>query len=150
MTGFRSSGAHAAPIVSLPRVFGQQSATIFEPASLLPLLVRKPGTWTNSPVRDHVPDPVADWLDQASSPQRRQVLAGLQAATTSAGFDNAIAAAEALIRQGTQPQSDAIGMLARRLAAGTEPSSPAVNLRVYDGLAHTADTHAIHTGEQSA
>lgn len=128
---------HANPIVSLPRVFGQGHASVFDPACLLPLLVRKPGAWGNSPVREKVTDPVRDWLDAAPARDRRDVLTGLDAATSSAGFAHAVAAADALIRRGDHPGADAIGMLARRLAAGTEPSTGTVNLRVYDGLAHT-------------
>jgi hypothetical protein len=36
---------HAAPVRSFPRALGQQTATIFDPASLVPLLVTKPGAW---------------------------------------------------------------------------------------------------------
>ncbi len=128
---------HADPIVSLPRAFGQQAETVFAPASLLPLLARKPGAWGNSPIRAHVTDPVRDWLDAATGRDRRRALAALDAATTSAGFQAAVAAADTLIRRGDTPGADTIEMLARRLAAGTEPATSTVNLRVYDGLAHT-------------
>ncbi|TWP31978.1 IS21 family transposase [Leekyejoonella antrihumi] len=131
---------HANPIVSLPRVFGQGHASVFDPASLLPLLVRKPGAWGNSPVRAKVTDPVRDWLDHAAAKDRRDMLAGLDAATGCAGFEHAVTAADTLIRRGDTPGTDAIGMLARRLAAGTEPVTGTVNLRVYDGLACTTTT----------
>lgn len=131
---------HANPVVSLPRVFGQGHRTVFDPASLLPLLVRKPGAWGNSPVREKVTDPVRDWLDHAPARDRRNMLTALDAATSSAGFEHAVTAADTLIRRGDHPEMAAIGMLARRLASGTEPVTGTVNLRVYDGLAHTTTT----------
>ncbi len=138
---------HARPVVSLPRVFGHQPGTIFQAASLLPLLVRKPGAWANSPVRDLVTDPVRDWLDHAQAPDRREMLAALDTATASAGFESALAAADTLIRRGDHLETAAIGMLARRLATGAEPSTGTVNLRVYDRLAHPREQP--HTrGEQ--
>ena len=39
---------YAVPVRSFPRAFGRQTETIFEPASLLPLLVTKPGAWSLS------------------------------------------------------------------------------------------------------
>src|SRR5690625_621771 len=68
---------HAAPVVRFQRVFGKHSGTIFEPAALLPLLVAKPGSWSHSPVRKLVDDPIRDWLDTASIPDRRRFLVGL-------------------------------------------------------------------------
>lgn len=130
---------HARPVVSLPRVFGHQAATVFDPASLLPLLVRKPGTWGNSPVRDRVGGPLRNWLDAAPARPRRDVLIAIGAATVPAGFDNAVAAAEAIIGRGEVPEMAALGMLARRLAAGAEPAASTVNLAVYDGLTHPTD-----------
>jgi len=137
-------------------VFGHQDGTVFQAASLLPLLVRKPGAWANSPVRELVTNPVRDWLDAAPARDRRQVLAAISTATGSAGFEPAIAAADTLLRRGDIPAADAIGMLARRLAAGAEPSTGTVNLKVYDGLTRhehphdpaDADADAVGDGQQ--
>ena len=123
-----------APVVVLPRVFGQQTATVFDPALLLPLLVRKPGTWGNSPVRDTVPPPVCAWLDQARSTDRRDMLAAIHHAAKPAGLVNALAAAEIVIAGNQRPDTAAIGMLARRLAAGVEPATGIADLSVYDEL----------------
>jgi hypothetical protein len=128
----------ARPVTSLPRMFGHHAETVFDPAVLLPLLVRKPGTWHNSPVRPQVSDPLRGWLDAATTRQRRDILAAINAATGPAGFGNAVAAADAIIRRGDQPEPAAVGMLARRLATGAEPAGSTVNLTVYDGLARTS------------
>jgi transposase len=123
---------HAAPVRSFPRVFGRQAETIFDPASLLPLLVTKPGSWSHSPLRALVPDPVRDWLDKAAATDRRRLLNAVDAAAGAAGFDAAIRAADTLIRQGDAPEVAAVGMLARRLAQGIEPPVENVDLSVYD------------------
>ncbi len=128
---------HAEPLVSFERVFGKQSATVFEPASLLPLLVRKPGAWSHSPLREVVPDPVRDWLDRAGTADRRRLLNAVEAASGPAGFDSAIQAAETLIRHDGTPEPAALGMLARRIAHDTEPEGAGVDLGVYDNLMAT-------------
>ncbi|NOJ61662.1 hypothetical protein [Arthrobacter sp. 260] len=107
---------HSEPVRSFPRVFGRQTETIFEPASLVPLLVTKPGSWSHSPPRALATDPVRDWRDRATATDRRRLLNAVDAASGSAGFDAAIQAADTLIRRGDQPDMAALGMIARRLA----------------------------------
>ncbi|TFD82530.1 IS21 family transposase [Cryobacterium sp. Sr8] len=122
----------ATPVRSFPRAFGRQTETIFEPASLLPLLVTKPGAWGHSPLRALVSEPVRDWLDMATATNRRRLLNAVDAASGSAGFDAAIRAADLLIQRGDAPDMAALGMLARRLADGTTPTVENVDLSVYD------------------
>jgi hypothetical protein len=120
------------PVRSFPRAFGRQTETIFEPASLLPLLVTKPGAWGHSPLRILVTEPVRDWLDTATATNRRRLLNAVDAAAGSAGFDAAIRAADVLIGRGDTPDMAALGMLARRFADGTAPVIETVDLHVYD------------------
>ena len=128
---------------SFPRAFGRQTETIFEPASLLPLLATKPGAWGPSPLRALVTDPIRDWLDAAAATDRRRLLNAVDAASGSVGFDAAMAAADTLILRGDTPDMAALGMLARRLAHGTEPAAANVDLSVYD----TFTTLNTSTGE---
>ncbi|MBG0741855.1 IS21 family transposase, partial [Paeniglutamicibacter antarcticus] len=123
---------HSEPVRTFPRVFGRQTETIFDPASLVPLLVAKPGAWSHSPLRALVTDPVRDWLDKAPATDRRRLLNAVDAASESAGFDAAIQAAHTLIQRGDTPDMAMLGMLARRLANGTEPPATNVDLSVYD------------------
>ena len=121
-------------VVSFTRSYDHQVSTVIDPASLLPLLVRKPGAWKQSLIRPMVPDPVADWLDAAKAPERRKLLSALDDTTTSAGFDAAIEAASQLISRGDAPDAGALGMVARRIAQGDHQKAPEVNLGVYDTL----------------
>lgn len=125
---------HAIAVRSFPRAFGRQAETIFDPASLLPLLVSKPGAWSHSLLRPLVPDPVRDWLDAATATQRRRLLSAVDAAAGTAGFENAVHAAHTIINRGDVPDMAALGMLARRLSDGTEPVTENVDLAVYDTL----------------
>lgn len=123
---------HSAPVRTFPRVFGKQTETIFEPASLVPLLVTKPGAWSHSPLRSMVTDPVRGWLDKATATDRRRLFSAVDAACGTTGFDAAIQAADSLIQRGDEPDMAMLGMLARRLADGTEPPATNVDLSVYD------------------
>ncbi|GAA2038344.1 IS21 family transposase [Yaniella flava] len=125
---------HANPVVTFQRVFGHHPDTIFQPAALLPLLATKPGSWSHSLVRTAVSDPLRDWLDTASMPQRRKAFTGLAAAAQATDFDTATTAATTLITTGDTPSSAALGMLARRMAQGSQPTTTVVNLDVYDQL----------------
>ena len=134
---------HSEPVRTFDRVFGRQAETIFDPASLVPLLVNKPGAWSHSPLGAVVTDPVRDWLDTATATDRRRLLNAVDAASGSTGFDAAMADADTLIRRGDEPEVAALGMLARWLAHGTEPAAANVNLSVYD----TFTTLNTRTGE---
>ena len=123
---------HATPVRSFPRAFGQQTETIFDPDSLVPLLVTKPGAWSHSLLRPLVPDLVRDWLDQATAADRRRLFNAVDAASGAAGFAAAVQAADTLLRRGDAPDIAMVGMLARRLADGTEPAAANLDLSVYD------------------
>lgn len=122
------------PVVTFQRVFGRHDGTIFEPAALLPLLMTKPGSWSHSPVRRMVDDPIRDWLDTAPASDRRRLFESLHEAATATDFNTATTAATRLITTGDDPSSAALGMLARRLAQGSEPIASVVDLGVYDQL----------------
>ncbi|MDJ0358202.1 hypothetical protein [Paenarthrobacter sp. PH39-S1] len=86
---------------------------------------------------------VRDWLDQATATERRRFFNAVDAAAGSAGFEAAVAAAETLLQRGDAPDMAMLGMLARRLADGTEPAAANVDLSVYD----TFTTLNTATGE---
>ncbi len=136
------------PIVTFPRSYDHQDTTVFTPLSLLPALITKPGAWENSPVRTLLPDTVCGVLDKADATDRSRMLAGINQASTATSFPNAIAACEQLIAVGQDPTGPGLGMLARRIAQGTEPSTPEVDLSVYDLLPARRQTH--HRNDQNA
>ncbi|MEU2419434.1 hypothetical protein ACWKWA_00935 [Dermacoccus abyssi] len=66
----------------------------------MPDLVNKPGTWSNSPVRNVVPDPVRDWLDTAANADRSRLFARIDQATDATYFTTAIAFKPSVIGAG--------------------------------------------------
>ena len=106
------------PVMTFARIYGEQSTTVFSPGTLLPALKAKPGSWSHSPVRAHVPDPVADWLDTADNRSRSRAFAALEDATTATDYATAMSAAQSLITGGDDPGAGGLGMLARRLGEG--------------------------------
>jgi hypothetical protein len=125
---------HAEPVIVFARAFGRGTATVIDPARLVPLLIRKPGAWEHSLLRSHVPDPLRDWLDAAEAPDRARMLTSIHSTTGVAGFQATLSAAETLIRRGDDPGAPGLGMLARRLAQGEPVTAPEVDLSVYDTL----------------
>ncbi|WP_449373270.1 IS21 family transposase [Arthrobacter psychrolactophilus] len=125
---------HAVVIRSFRRVFGQHPETITEPSTVLGLLAHKPGGWANSPIRAEFSDPVRDWLDTAETPDRRRFFTALEEASAATEFTTAINAAEQLVTNGNDPSGATLGMLARRIAQGSEFEAGVVNLAVYDEL----------------
>lgn len=125
---------HAAVIRSFPRVFGQHPETITEPSIVLGVLARKPGGWANSPIRAQFADPVRDWIDTAESVDRRRFFTALHDASSATGFLTALDAAEQLVTDGGDPSGPTLGMLARRIAQGTEFEAGIVDLGVYDQM----------------
>jgi len=85
-------------------------------------------------VRRLVDGPLRDWLDSAPTPARRRLLTGLHQAAQATDFATAITAATRLITTGDDPSQAGLGMLARRMAQGSEPTASVVNLGVYDQL----------------
>ncbi|BAC18054.1 hypothetical protein HMPREF0290_0612 [Corynebacterium efficiens YS-314] len=136
---------HARPVVTFPRSYDHQDQTIFTPTSLLPALVAKPGAWGNSPVRALMPDPVRDVLDAAAPTDRARLLAGIDQASTATSFTSAVDAAERLISLGQDPAGPGLGMLARRLAGGSQPVDTGVDLTVYDLVARNTRTQPART-----
>ena len=124
----------ATPVVTFQRVFGRHEGTIFEPAALLPLLMAKPGSWSHSPVRRMVDDPIRDWLDTAATSDRRRLFESLHEAAQATDFATATSAATQIITTGDDPGHGALGMLARRMAQGSEPTASVIDLGVYDQL----------------
>lgn len=86
-------------------------------------------------MRRLVDDPIRDWLDTAPTSDRRRLFEGSHEAAQATDFATATTAATRLITTGDDPSSAALGMLARRLAQGSEPTGTVVDLDVYDQLA---------------
>lgn len=97
-------------------------------------MARKPGAWSNSPIRAQFADPLKDWIDTADTADRRQFFTALDEASQAAGFLTALDAAEQLVVDGADPSNPSLGMLVRRISQGSQFESGIVDLEVYDRL----------------
>lgn len=118
--------------IDFDRAWGPETTTILAPETLIPGLMAKPGAWSNSPARTHIPDPVRHWCDQATNTDRSDFFARLDSTVQATSFEAAIAAADRLIRANDDPAGPALPMLARRLDQGSEPAATNADLSVYN------------------
>jgi hypothetical protein len=86
---------------------------------------------------------VREWLDQATATDRRRLFNAVDSALGPAGFAAAVQAANTLLLPGNTPDMPMLGVLARRLANGTEPAAANVDLRE----CHAFTTLNTSTGE---
>ena len=123
-------------IIALPRVFGTADSTVINPISLLPGLAKKPGAWTNSPLRHHMPDAVVGYLDSADTATRREFFTHAQTTAKECGFDATVTAAAALLETNAQPTGPHLG-IAARYSAPPPTQHARANLTTYDQLLAT-------------
>lgn len=135
-------------IIALPRVFGTADSTVINPMSLLPGLAKKPGAWTNSPLRHHMPDAVVGYLDGADTATRRDFFTHAETTATECGFDTTVTAAAALLETNAQPTGPHLG-IAARYSAPPPTQHTRANLTTYDQLLATTTTpqHAEATSQ---
>lgn len=129
-----------ASIASHTRVYGRQSTTVHRPEQLVAGLVRKPGAFVNSPLQDHLPQPLLEVLTEADQPERRRLLRVLQRATQVAGFETAVTVMTDLVAAGRPLETHEVEMVATRTRehpANTvdqfdQHQTTGVDLSVYD------------------
>ncbi|MGP5679535.1 hypothetical protein ACTXPX_11350 [Glutamicibacter arilaitensis] len=66
-------------------------------------MARKPGAWSNSPLRGQFAEPLKDWIDIADTADRRR-------------FFSALDVPEQLDVDGADPSNPSLGMLVRRFS----------------------------------
>ncbi|MEE8738942.1 MAG: hypothetical protein SOI66_08555 [Bifidobacterium sp.] len=112
-------------IAGLGRVHGGGAATVGGPASILPVVARKPRSWRESPLRADFPEAVRDALDVMDDRERGLLLRNIAASGGANGFAAAIQACRTIIESGRELASTAIDQTARRIAQGDdEPHGP--------------------------
>lgn len=119
---------------SLPRDYSNSATTITHSAPLLSLLATKPGAWTESPLRSHMPTDLVMYLDKAPYDGRKRALVQMnRAVDAGCEIETVTSAALKLIERGDQIEEGPLTLLANRVP-GTHEENPAVNLKIYDAL----------------
>ena len=118
-------------IVRLERVYGRNAVTAADPASILPVMARKPRSWGESPLRGDFPEPVRRALDVMEDPDRGRLLRDLAASSQANGFAATVQACRVILESGRELSFTAIDQTARRIGQGDdEPHGP--DLSRYD------------------
>lgn len=133
-----SSGKHLA---THPRAYGQASTSSEDPSMQLALLCNKPASWTNSRVRDALPDPLREWLDRQDRQTRNEAPRTLKRVDRESGWANAVEAMLSILESTGGADRAGVTLLAARLAegvAGIECDDDRPDLSEYD-IAFTAD-----------
>jgi hypothetical protein len=107
-----------AGIVRLERAYGGNAVTAADPASILPIVARKPRSWGESPLRADFPEPVRRALDAMEDPDRGRLLRDLAASSEANGFAATVQACRVIVESGRELAFTAIDQTARRIGQG--------------------------------
>ena len=130
----REVGLDGAVITEHPRTYGATSATVHDPAQLIPGLTRKPGAMRNSPLRQHLPPELLQVFDQADPHETRRLLRILQHVSGQAGFSATVEVMAKIAADSRRIDHAEIEMGATRTTEPAQPGAGSVDLRVYDRL----------------
>lgn len=118
-------------IARLARAYGRTAVTAANPASILPIVARKPRSWGESPLRGDFPEPVRQALDVMDDSGRGRLLKDLATSSQANGFAATVRACRVILESGRELSFTGIDQTARRIDQGNdEPHGP--DLSRYD------------------
>lgn len=120
-------------ITSFERQFGSKRTDTSDWLLMLSDLARKPGAWHNSQVRENIPCPLRDYLDEMDKPGVRQVMNQIQELAGRYDFDVALNAVEQMLTRRSRGEQVSAEYLAGLMSMGLQrPHQP--ELSCYDQL----------------
>ena len=78
-------------VITHQRAYGERPTSSTDPSGQLELLCVRPAAWSNSRVRDALPDPLREWIDAQDETTRRASLQTLRHADRESGWEHAVA-----------------------------------------------------------
>ena len=120
-------------IVTHPRSFGRIRTDTSDHRTSLAVLMRNPGAWPNSGLRETAPEAIRDELDRMTRAQLKESLKLMGGLSERFGFEAAISAMEEAVSRDRLNASDTMVLAARMAGFGlfAEPE-PGPDLSVYD------------------
>lgn len=118
-------------VVAHERAWGERPTETVEPASLLPLLCRKPAGRPNSRVPATLPDDLRAWMDAMDDAQRRSAPRIMRDAAAESGYGPMVAAVERASALGPSPDRASVLLVASGICNGRDAVS-------YEGKADLA------------
>jgi transposase len=126
-------------IVRHERYFGTQRSDHCDYRTSVAMLLKNPGAWKNSGVRESVPDSLRQVMDRQSREELRSTLKAMKQLTTTYSFEIALAALSEGIRINRNAFCDAAVLAARISSYGLDtPPDCGQDLSVYDRLLEEA------------
>lgn len=105
-------------IARLARAYGGNAVTAANPASILPIVVRKPRSWGGSPLRGDFPESVRQALDVMDDPDRGRLLRDLATSSQANGFAATVQACRVILESGRELSFTGIDQTAGRIGQG--------------------------------
>lgn len=121
-------------IATHERAYGDAPTSSEEPVQQLQALCNKGNAWPNSRVRDVLPDPLREYLDQQERVDIQRHMRTLLEASRDNGWDNAVSAMNDVLESTGTLERASVDLQAARLASGDEPIhyDEDVDLEAYD------------------
>lgn len=120
-------------ITSFERQFGSKRTDTSDWLLMLSDLARKPGAWHNSQVRENIPCPLRDYLDEMDKPGVRQVMTQMQELAGRYDFDVALNAVEQMLTRRSRGEQVRAEYLAGLMSMGLQQPHQS-ELSCYDQL----------------
>ena len=115
------------------RLFGSERTDSSDYSTTLSTLMKAPGAWENSGIRQQVPDVLRNYMDQQDRKDRKDNLRMMRDLTERYGLETAFASMERCIHNGQLNACDATILAERIVGYGLETSpTPGPLLSVYD------------------
>ena len=124
------------PISIHDRRFGNQRTDTVDVRTTLSRLLRSPGSWRNSAVRDAAPEILRTSMDALGRTELKEALRLMHDLTSRYDFETAIQAMDDAARLGRLTSANA-SVLAARLATFTPTEPQKVDLSLYDAMLET-------------
>lgn len=128
------SDASGRQVAEHGRAYGDAPADTCDPASQLPLLATRPGSWSEGRVRGALPDAPGEHVDRLEAPERSSAIRCLGDGCAGHGRQAAAGAREASLARCGRVDPAAVELAIRRGETGGVACDEAVDLAGYDRL----------------
>lgn len=119
-------------IVRHIRQYGDVPTDTSDPASQLPLLIRKPGGWINSKVRFSLPENLRAYMDSLDRADLREDLKTMQAVAGQSGWNKMVEAATITLERCGRIDKASVSVAAKGLSATKIAYNEPIDLNIYD------------------
>jgi transposase len=129
-------------IVSHNRMYGSLRTDTTDWSTTVSRLLKNPGSWRNSGLRETIPSVLKEVMDGLEKPQLKGVLKTLKELSAQYSFDTCIRAMEEAAKSGRIDHYSSIALAARLSGSGLNQKELGPDLSQYDGLLNQEASNA--------